>query len=144
MLSRRETRLPSRFGRGRARKQNPRITLFPFARRGRRIKTEVLAVQSGSFTSAGVSALAYVPPVANSTYFITVGGNAAGYIAVLTQTLSGGAQTLVTDPVGNPIVFAAPGGYQLSMPYTNGQPTPTYNVVCKRIQSGTLQFTFSP
>jgi hypothetical protein len=100
-------------------------------------------MQQGSFTSAGVS-LAYVPPVPNSTYFITVGGTAAGFVAVLTQTLSGGAQTLVVDGFGNPIIFASAGGYQLSMPYTDGQPTPTYNVVCKKIQSGVLSFCFSP
>jgi hypothetical protein len=98
---------------------------------------------SGQFTAAGTS-LAYVPPIANSQYYITVGGTGS-FLAVIVQTLFGGAQTLVTDPVGNPIIFAAPGGYQLNMPFTDGSPTPTYNLICKRIGVGsTLAFTFSP
>ena len=98
---------------------------------------------SGSFTSAGVGAV-YTPAASNGSFNVNIGGTFTGAVFFLTQSLNNGAQALVFKPTGSPVMFAEPGGYIVNMPWTDGQPTPSYTLVCKSISAGSCSYLFSP
>jgi hypothetical protein len=96
---------------------------------------------SGTLSAPSSVSLGFTP-LPNVPFWVQLGGTYTGALHYVTQSIVGGPQALAYNS-GGPISLYSPGATLINPPYSpSSAVVPVYQLVCKTIISGTVNYTF--